>query len=37
MVLPSSLFSQKSYLVVASRVYVGFEEKMNKKWEYDRV
>ena len=31
MVLPSSLVSQKRYLVVASRVYVGFEEKFNKK------
>ena len=35
MVLPSSLFSQKSYLVIASRVYVAFEEKLNKKGEYD--
>jgi hypothetical protein len=37
MVLPSSLVSQQSYLVVTSRVYVGFEEKSNKKGEYDRA
>jgi hypothetical protein len=36
-VLPSSLFSQRSHLVTASRVYAGFGRKIKQKGECKTV